>query len=135
MRCRRRASAHPVGRLRPRGSATSARPSRTLYGDEALACGAQRRLLLREAEAHERRTRRRVGIEDGDRDHGHAVLDREPASEVGIGLARDSPVVGELEIRALRRRECETRRTQPLDEEIALLAIEVRELEMMLGTL
>src|SRR5690606_40054362 len=89
MRCRRRASAHPVGRLRPRGSATSARPSRTLYGDEALACGAQRRLLLREAEAHERRTRRRVGIEDGDRDHGHAVLDREPASEVGIGLARE----------------------------------------------
>src|SRR5690606_8420884 len=55
--------------------------------------GAQRLLLLRETEAHERRSGRRLGAEHRDRDRGDAVLRGEAARELGIGLGRDSPVV------------------------------------------
>src|SRR5690606_26210625 len=97
--------------------------------------GAQRLLLVRETEAHERRSGRRLGAEHRDRDRGDAVLRGQAARELGIGLGRDSPVVRELEIGALGRLNLESRAREQLDEEIPLLAIELRERQVVLGPL
>src|SRR5262249_18863342 len=62
----------------------------------------ERRVFLREAEAHELRGRR-LAVEHGDRDRRDAVLDREPTRELDVRQVRDRAVVGELKIRAGRR--------------------------------
>src|SRR5690606_1915212 len=96
---------------------------------------AQGLLLLREAEAHQRRPGRRFRTEYRDRNRGDAVLGREPTREVGIGLGRDSPVVRKLKIRTARRRQLESRARKQLDEEVALLPVEVRQRKVVRGAL
>ena len=94
--------------------------------DQALGGGAQRLVLLREAESQHRA----AGVlveERRHRNRRHAVLDDQAMRDLLVGLLRDRRVIEQLEVGAGARQRAESRSAGQLQEQIALLLVERRQ--------